>query len=172
MESSEKKIMNEAILLIGGNLGNRLDNISRTMGYIEDRIGNIKNYSSVYESEAWGFETEHRFLNVVVVVETPLQQEFLLQKAHEIETIMGRLRNNNGYSSRTMDVDILFFNDSAIDTPVLTIPHPHLHERRFVLLPLIEIMPDKVHPVFQKNIKELLAECCDNCEVNAYSLSL
>jgi 2-amino-4-hydroxy-6-hydroxymethyldihydropteridine diphosphokinase len=149
-------MLNTAVLSLGGNLGDRLENISRTMGCIEKRIGTIRQCSSIYESEAWGFETEHRFLNAVVVVETSLQPESLLQEAHEIENIMGRIRNGTGYSSRTMDIDILFFNDEIIDTQELTIPHPRLHERRFVLLPLHEIMPDKVHPGFHKNIGEMI----------------
>jgi 2-amino-4-hydroxy-6-hydroxymethyldihydropteridine diphosphokinase len=148
--------MNEVILSIGGNLGNRLGNIFRTVDYIEERIGKIKQRSSIYESEPWGFEAEHRFLNMVVVVETSLLPEALLQEAHEIETLMGRVRNGNKYSSRTMDIDILFFNDDIIDTQALIIPHPRLHERRFVLLPLSEIMPGKMHPVLRKNITDLL----------------
>jgi 2-amino-4-hydroxy-6-hydroxymethyldihydropteridine diphosphokinase len=161
--------LNNAILSLGGNLGNRLDNISQAMGHIEKQIGNIKRYSSVYESEAWGFETEDRFLNVVVVVETALSPETLLQKAQEIETLLGRTRTGTGYASRTMDIDILFFNEEIINTPTLTIPHPLLHERRFVLLPLYEILPDKVHPVLRKTIAELLAECEDEGEVTPSS---
>jgi len=164
--------MNETILSLGGNLGNRLDNISQAMGHIEKRIGNIKRYSSVYESEAWGFETEDRFLNIVVVVETALSPETLLQKAQEIETLLGRTRTGTGYASRTMDIDILFFNEEIINTPTLTIPHPLLHERRFVLLPLHEILPDKVHPVLRKTIAELLAECGDEKRVTSYKLQV
>ena len=153
--------MNNAILLIGGNLGNRLENIFKTIEYIKERIGIITQSSSIYESEPWGFNAEYCFLNVVVVVKTSLSPESLLEKIHEIEQLMGRTRICNGYASRTMDIDILFFNEDVIDTPTLTVPHPRLHERRFVLLPLVEIMPNKTHPVLQKNIKELLAECSD-----------
>jgi 2-amino-4-hydroxy-6-hydroxymethyldihydropteridine diphosphokinase len=149
-------VAHQATLLIGGNLGDRLENISQTIAHIEKRIGKIERRSSIYESEAWGFETEHRFLNVALVVETALQPESLLQKAQEIENLMGRVRNGTGYASRTMDIDILFFDEAVIDTPTLTIPHPRLHQRRFALLPLHEIMPDKVHPVLHKNIGELL----------------
>jgi len=138
-----------------------MENIRQALDYIEERIGKIKQRSSVYESEPWGFETEHRFLNAVVVVETALSPEAVLREAHAIEDIMGRTRNGNGYTSRTMDIDILFFNDDVINTPTLTVPHPRLHERRFVLLPLAEIMPDKVHPVLGKSIKDLLTTPLD-----------
>ena len=151
-------MINRAILSIGGNLGNRVENISRSIDYIERRIGKIVRRSSIYESEAWGFESEHRFLNMVVVVETLLPPESLLQKAHAIENVLLRQRTGTGYTSRTMDIDILFFNNEIINTPTLTIPHPRLHERRFVLLPLHEILPDMVHPVFQKSVGELLKE--------------
>ncbi|MCL2511424.1 MAG: 2-amino-4-hydroxy-6-hydroxymethyldihydropteridine diphosphokinase [Bacteroidales bacterium] len=151
-------MVNTAILSIGGNLGNRLENILRCVDYIERRIGKIVRRSSIYESEAWGFESEHRFLNMVVVVETLLPPESLLQKAHAIENVLLRQRTGTGYTSRTMDIDILFFNNEIINTPTLTIPHPRLHERRFVLLPLHEILPDMVHPVFQKSVGELLKE--------------
>jgi len=153
------------VLSIGGNLGNRLENISHAIDYIEEQIGTILHCSSVYESEAWGFKTKHRFLNVTVAVETLLQPESLLQKTLEIETIMGRVRNKTGYASRTMDIDILFIDNKIIDTQTLTIPHPRLHKRRFILLPLSEIIPDKIHPVFQKNIATLLAECNDKGKV-------
>ena len=157
--------MNNAILSLGSNLGSRLGNISQAMDYIEKRIGNIKRHSSVYESEAWGFETEHRFLNVVVVVKTALSPETLLQKAQEIENLLGRVRTGTSYTSRTMDIDILFFNEEIINTPTLIIPHPLIHRRRFVLLPLHEILPDKAHPVFQKTIAEMLMECEDDGEL-------
>jgi len=153
--------MNNTILSIGGNLGNRLENIYQAIGYIEERIGNITQRSSIYESEPWGFEAEHRFLNVVVAVETSLSPESLLEKIHEIEQLMGRTRFGNGYASRTMDIDILFFNEDVINTPTLTVPHPLLHERRFVLFPLTEIMPNKVHPILRKSAVELLEECRD-----------
>jgi len=154
-------MINRAILSIGGNLGNRAENISRCVDYIERRIGKIVRRSSIYESEAWGFESEHRFLNMVIVVETSLPPELLLQEVHAIENILLRQRTGIGYTSRTMDIDILFFNNEIINTPTLTIPHPRLHERRFVLLPLHEILPDMVHPVLRKNVGELLAECRD-----------
>ncbi|MCL2041006.1 MAG: 2-amino-4-hydroxy-6-hydroxymethyldihydropteridine diphosphokinase [Bacteroidales bacterium] len=149
--------MNNVTLSIGGNLGNRMENIRRALDYIEERIGKIKQRSSVYESEPWGFEAEHRFLNAVVVAETALSPEVVLREAQEIENIMGRIRSGSGYSSRTMDIDILFFNDDIINTPTLTVPHPRLHERHFVLLPLAEIMPDRVHPVLRESVKDLLA---------------
>lgn len=157
--------MNEAILLLGGNEGNRRENLKSSIAQIEEKIGRIQKRSSVYESDPWGFEAENRFLNQVVAVETALTPEALLREIHEIEISLGRKRSETGYASRTVDIDILFYNDAVVDLPNLQIPHPRLHERAFTLAPLCEILPEKRHPVLQKTIAALRQECPDRMKV-------
>ena len=123
--------------------------------------------SSSYESEPWGFETKEWFLNRVIVIETEMNPEDLLKQLLEIEHELGRERHPEieGYSSRTADLDILYFGDKIILTDTLTVPHPRLHRRRFALLPLCEVAPNLVHPVFGLTQSELLARCSDTLTV-------
>ena len=123
--------------------------------------------SAAYESEPWGFEAEEWFLNRVIVLETELGPESLLAELLDIEKELGRVRHPEveGYCSRTADLDILYYGDRVIQTPTLTVPHPRLHLRRFALLPLCDVMPDFVHPVFQMTQMELLQRCPDESMV-------
>lgn len=157
--------MNEAILLLGGNEGDRRENLKSSIAQIEEKIGRIQKRSSVYESEPWGFEAKNRFLNQVVAVETALTPEALLREIHEIEFFLGRKRSETGYASRTVDIDILFYNDAVVDLPNLQIPHPRLHERAFTLAPLCEILPEKRHPILQKTVTTLRQTCPDRLKV-------
>ena len=158
--------MNEVLLLLGTNMGSRMDNLLQSIRYIEQEIGMIEKKSSVYESEPWGFEADTAFLNIVLIVRTALTPEVLLQKINDIERRTGRIRSGSpGYSSRVIDIDILFYNADVINLPELQIPHSRLHERRFTLEPLVEIVPEKEHPVFGKNMVTLLAECKDALSV-------
>ena len=136
---------------------------------IEQQIGMIVKKSSIYETEAWGFDAEQNFLNQAVVVETRLSAHEVLDKALSIEAQLGRVRTGNGYASRTMDIDILFVDDKCIDTPDLVVPHPRIHQRNFVLVPLCEIMPDYVHPKMNKTIANLLKTSSDKGEVMPYT---
>ena len=148
------KTKRRVTLLIGGNQGNRAELLQQACNMIGQEIGDIVQLSSIYESKAWGFETEQNFLNQAVVVETRLDAHEVLSKALSIEAELGRVRTGNGYASRTMDIDILFVDDNCIDTPELTVPHPRIHQRNFVLVPLCEIMPDFVHPILQKTMSK------------------
>ena len=152
--------MNNAFLITGGNLGDRKRNLETAVSLIEKNTGVIKRLSSVYETEPWGVEGQPNYYNLVIEMLTSLDAQTLMDNLLQIEQEMGRVRTEK-YGARTIDIDILFFNDEIINTDTLTIPHPRLHERRFVLQPLAEIAPELTHPVLQKNIADLLHECPD-----------
>lgn len=158
--------MHKVFFEIGGNQGNRLDNINLAKVQIVSQIGRIIIESGIYETPPWGFESALAFYNQILVVETELGLGNVLQVIFEIEKVLGRVRTDERYSSRTMDIDILFFDDVTINTDKLTIPHPRLHLRKFVLVPLCEIAPEFIHPIFKKTIQQLLIECNDesDCE--------
>lgn len=160
--------MNEVLLLTGGNIGNRFNFLSKAKEAINNKCGTVLQQSSVYETAAWGLESQEAFLNQVLKIETSLDSGQLLKIILEIEEELGRKRELK-YGPRTIDIDILFFNDEVIDRPGLKIPHPQMQNRRFVLTPLNEIASTKIHPVFHKNISQLLAECPDLLAVNKFN---
>lgn len=148
--------MAQAVLLLGGNLGNVAENLTHTRSLLRKRAGAEILHSTIMASKAWGFEGPD-FLNQAVVIETPLTPEQLLETTQEIEREMGRTAHDKtqGYASRTMDIDILFYDNRILHSDRLTIPHPLLAERDFVLNPLVEILPDWIHPESGKTIREL-----------------
>src|SRR6476620_6638289 len=139
--------MNEAFLLTGGNMGDRAGFLARAGKAVAAQCGPGLLASSVFETAAWGMEDQDAFLNQVLQVRTLLDPRGLLDTILKIEETLGRKREQR-YGPRTIDIDILFFNDAVIDLPGLHIPHPRIQERRFVLEPLAEIAPQKIHPVF------------------------
>jgi 2-amino-4-hydroxy-6-hydroxymethyldihydropteridine diphosphokinase len=155
---------NKVYLLTGGNVGERNKNLETARDLIESRCGLISGVSAIYETEAWGKSDQQQFLNQVILCETDLNPISLMQEILSIETFMGRTRNEK-YGPRTIDIDILFYNEEIIHAPQLTIPHPELQNRRFVLQPLDEIAPGFFHPVFHKTIHQLLIECTDKLHV-------
>ncbi len=157
--------MEDVFLGIGTNLGDRERNLIDTLRMIREDIGTIQASSSVYETEPWGFESEDRFLNMVVKLTTGLTPHLLLDKTEWIELLLGRIRNEKKYSSRVIDIDILFYGNQVIDEDNLKIPHPRMRERRFVLVPLCEIAPDLVHPVLKETVSSLYESCRDTCKV-------
>ena len=156
--------MNQSYLLIGGNLGNRQENLEKAGQLIAANAGQVRKSSSLYETEAWGIHDQPAFLNQVLFVVTKLDPRQLLSTILDIEHQMGRERTQK-FGPRSIDIDILFYNNEIMDEPGLTIPHPQLHLRRFTLEPLNEIAPSYFHPVIQKSVSDLLRDCPDSLAV-------
>ncbi|MCB0560028.1 MAG: 2-amino-4-hydroxy-6-hydroxymethyldihydropteridine diphosphokinase [Lewinellaceae bacterium] len=155
---------NQVYLHTGTNLGNREANLQRANEWIEEEIGPIEQVSKVYRTKAWGITDQPDFLNQALLVGSLLSPFELLERIHAIERRMGRVREIK-WGERIIDIDILFFNDEIIDTEKLTIPHPYLHYRNFVLLPLMDIAPGLLHPGFKLTIAELFANSEDTLRV-------
>jgi 2-amino-4-hydroxy-6-hydroxymethyldihydropteridine diphosphokinase len=152
--------MNEIFLITGGNIGNRKKNLETAAGLIQSEIGKIIRSSKIYETDAWGITDQKSFYNQVHVVESNFSAKEVMENILKIEEEMGRVRTIKN-AARIIDIDILFFNDDIVNEQNLTIPHPEIINRRFVLSPLNEIASDMIHPVYKKNIHELLAMCKD-----------
>jgi len=155
-------------LFLGSNLGDRKKQMDEALDLIPEMIGEVTKRSSFYETEPWGFSSEEFFLNIAMQTLTSLSPEEVMRKIDEIEKRFGRERSDSGYSSRTMDIDILFYDDLVLDQDILKIPHPMLKDRRFVIVPLNEIAHELIHPVFLKTIGELLQDCTDTKDVRKY----
>lgn len=153
-------------LALGSNLGGRLTNLKSAINNLTPQL-EVKKKSPVYETPPWGFADQDAFLNQVVKAETYLEAEPLIHHLKRLETALGRVSNfRNG--PRLIDIDILFFDNMVLDTPALTIPHPRLHERAFVLVPLADLAPDLIHPVLGKSVSDLLA-ACDKTGIEKYA---
>ncbi|HRY33703.1 MAG TPA: 2-amino-4-hydroxy-6-hydroxymethyldihydropteridine diphosphokinase [Bacteroidales bacterium] len=162
----QQPLPSRVLLCLGSNLGDREQMLAAARRGIVQGIGRISGTSSVYETRPWGFDAGTSFLNQVVRVETFLSPEAVLEEIRRIEKRHGRERHGQaGYQSRTLDIDILYFDDLMITTGTLTIPHPLLHLRKFVLEPLAEIDPAFIHPVLGLSNRELLAACQDESDV-------
>jgi 2-amino-4-hydroxy-6-hydroxymethyldihydropteridine diphosphokinase len=158
--------MTTAYLGLGSNIGNRKDHLLKALAMISSKVGEITKISSLYESEAWGYQSGHKYLNAVIAVETPLYPGEILSDIKEVEKQLGRKKTKNGeYEDRPIDIDILFYDRLLYETDNLAIPHPHMANRKFVLEPLAEIAPDFVHPVLNKKIKELNDACTDSIQL-------
>ncbi|MBK7850374.1 MAG: 2-amino-4-hydroxy-6-hydroxymethyldihydropteridine diphosphokinase [Bacteroidetes bacterium] len=157
--------MHKTLLLLGTNLGDRNLNLDTAMRMISREIGLLEQKSSVYETQAWGKEDQGPYLNQVLLVSTSLSAEVLMRKILEVESDMGRVRAGK-WEPRIIDIDILFFDNDVIHVPGLDVPHPHLHERKFTLVPLAELIPHYIHPEIGKSVGQLLREVDDPLDVH------
>lgn len=149
--------MTPLYLGLGTNVGDKESNLRLAVQQIEKRIGGIHSLSSFYQTDPWGFISEHTFLNAVVHIDTVFSPEEVLQITQDIERNMGRkIKSSAGvYTDRIIDIDILFYGEEIISLPYLQIPHSLLHERMFVLEPLCEIAPNLIHPTLKKSVSEI-----------------
>lgn len=172
--------MADLYLLIGGNQGDRVALLQEATDLIQERIGSVAYLSNIYQTAPWGNfepgEEPQDFLNMALLVHTQLSPQEVLRNALAIEKELGRERSHSGgraeserlYSSRPIDIDLIFYNSLVADTPELTLPHPRMHLRRFVLQPLCDIAPHYIHPVFNKTLNTLLQQCPDTSSCTSY----
>ena len=156
--------MHLAYLLIGSNLGDKNTYLKNASSYIQQQCGQIVKQSSFYETEPWGFTEQPSFLNQALCIQTELAPAQLMHTLLQIESNMGRTRELK-MGPRIIDLDILQIDQQILDTPLLQLPHPAMHLRRFALIPMEEIAPQLMHPQFNKTIAQLLAECADQTDV-------
>lgn len=146
-----------AYLALGTNIGNKRRNMITAAALLAERVGDVLALSGFYETEPWGFQSDNTFLNAALQLETGLPPLELLKATQEIELEMGRTQKSNGaYHDRIIDIDILLYDDLILQTPELTLPHPLMHERQFVMEPLAEIAPNVIHPVFKRPVVSLM----------------
>ena len=158
--------MDKIYLHTGSNIGHRENNLEQANELIVAHIGPIKMQSGLYETEAWGLTDQPNFLNQALEIESGLSASEVMEQIINIELKMGRVREQK-WAPRLIDIDILFFGDQIIKTKELTVPHPHMHKRNFVLVPLLEIASDFVHPEFNLSIRQLYKLSIDPLNVKA-----
>ena len=158
------KSQHQVIVSIGSNQGNRLETIENSLQLIHQEIGTVIKISKLYESPSWGFQSDS-FYNCAVFIHTYLSAPKVLAQVLKIEKKLGRVRNlENGYQARSIDIDLIAFDDAIIDTEKLQIPHPLMQNRKFVLLPVQDLNLDWKHPILKKTISELVAETPDESD--------
>ena len=166
---------NTLYLLIGGNQGDREATLRKATDLIQQRIGSVADFSAIYTTAPWGIftadEKPQDFLNQAIQVLTHLSPNECLTHALAIEKELGRIRKANAqplYTSRPIDIDLIFYDSLIIHSPNLILPHPRMHLRRFVLTPMCDIAPNYIHPIFNKTLSQLLSECPDTSSCLSY----
>ena len=154
------KRKNKVVLSLGGNIGDVKETFIDSIKLLEESVGQVLKVSSLYSTKAWGVENQPDFLNQVLVLNSELEPQEILDNCMDIEVELGRVRKQKWYE-RTIDIDILFYNSEIIETPNLVIPHKYIHERNFVLFPIVDIIPSFIHPLLRKSMTELKSECKD-----------
>lgn len=156
------------ILHFGSNIGNRINYLKEALKKTEAVFGKPLNISGVYQTQAWGFSGQPDFLNMAAIFKTNVEPENVLQKIKNIEVESGRIYREH-WHERELDIDIIFYGNNIIEKLELHLPHPRMHQRNFVLVPLNEICPDYIHPVFQKSVSQLLKQCSDKLIVEKWN---
>jgi 2-amino-4-hydroxy-6-hydroxymethyldihydropteridine diphosphokinase len=162
--------MARILLLSGSNLGNRAQNLANAKEKLAGINVNVLKFSGIYETEPWGDIPQDSFYNQAILAETSLKPAELMLKILALEYSLGRIRGSEQYAPRTIDLDVIFYDDRVLNLPEIVVPHPRMHLRRFVLQPASEIVPEWEHPVFHKTIACLLEECPDTGAVNRINL--
>lgn len=152
--------MAEVYLLLGSNLGDRLNNLAKAKALIAEYCGEIFIQSSLYETAAWGNTEQQSFYNQAIGIHTDLEPADLLVAVKQIEKEVGRTETVH-WGPRIIDIDIILYDTETVDLPQLKIPHPYMHQRKFTLAPLAEVAPQAVHPIYNRTVAELLADCED-----------
>jgi 2-amino-4-hydroxy-6-hydroxymethyldihydropteridine diphosphokinase len=154
-------------LLLGGNLGDRQATLKQAQMRLEEQVGELIAASSLYETAAWGVTDQPPYLNQVLEFKTELAPLAVLDQTQAIEQELGRVRRER-WGARTLDIDLLYYDNLILQSDRLTLPHPLLPDRRFVLVPLCEVAPDFLHPILQKRNWEILHDCQDTGTVSAF----
>ena len=153
--------MSKVYFSIGSNKGNRSGLINEAIDKIDIAIGRVELKSNIYETKSWGFNSNN-FYNICLLIESSISPDLILNKILIIEKEMGRLKTGDQYNDRCVDIDILFVDDIIVNSKNLIIPHPRIQLRKFVLTPMLDLMPDLIHPILKKSIRQLELECDDN----------
>lgn len=162
--------MEKLVLIVGGNLGDREKLIFETKQKLQQNVGQIVQESKIYETEAWGGKSHGHYLNQVLVLNSEPDPFHVLEKIQAIELEMGRERQEK-WGNRTMDIDILYLGKQIILEPQLKVPHPYISERKFVLVPLVDVLPDFIHPIHQLSHLQLLQQLNDDLDVKQFIAS-